>query len=85
LRRNDVFKFDILRGYFPNLKTLREFITDEAYLGGVVLLIESRDEIPVPETLYDACMTVLTKIGNEIAAIKETYEGTTDFTDKRIS
>lgn len=85
LRRIDVFKFNVLRGYFPNLKSLREFITDDSYLGGVRLLIESRDEIPAPETLFIACMEVLTKIGGEISAIKETYEGTTGFTDKKFS
>lgn len=85
LRRIDVFKFKVLRSYFPNLKSLREFITDSSYLGGVRLLIESRDETPAPETLFIACMEVLTKIGGEISAIKETYEGTTDFTDKKFS
>jgi type III restriction enzyme len=85
LRRIDVFKFSVLRGYFPNLKSMREFITDEVYLAGVRILIESRDETPTPETYAEACMVVLTKIGGEISAIKETYEGTTDFTDKRFS
>lgn len=82
LRRIDIFKFSVLRGYFPNLKSLREFITEDAYLGGVKMLIESRDETPTPETIFEACMIVLTKIGGEISAIKETYEGTTEFTDK---
>lgn len=85
LRRLEVFKFDKLRGYFPNLKSIREFITNEAYLGGVRILIESREEMPTPETFYVACMTVLTKIGIEISAIKETYEGTTDFTNKKFN
>lgn len=84
-RRIDVFKFSVLRGYFPNLKSLREFIVDGAYLGGVKLLVESRDNTPTPETQFKACMTVLSKIGNEISSIKETYEGTTSFTDKKFS
>lgn len=85
LRRIDVFKFNVLRGYFPNLKSLREFITDDSYLGGVRLLIESRDETPTATTYFEACLYVLTKIGGEISGIKETYEGTTDFTDKKFS
>lgn len=85
LRRIEVFKFSVLREYFPNLKSLREFILDDAYLGSVKLLIESRDETTSPGTLFEACMTVLTKIGGEISAIKETYKGTTDFRDKKIS
>ncbi len=85
LRRIDVFKFSVLRSYFPNLKSLREFITGDAYLGGVRILIESRDETPTPETFFQACLNVLTKIGGEISAIKETYEGTTEFRDKKFS
>lgn len=85
LRRIDIFKFNVLRGYFPNLKSTREFITDEAYLGGVRMLIESRDEQLTPETRLEACLYVLTKIGGEISDIKETYEGTTHFMDRRFS
>lgn len=85
LRQLDIFKFNVLRRYFPNLKSIREFITDEAYLGNVKILIESRDEIPTPETYFDACLYVLTKIGGEISTIKETYEGTTDFESKKFS
>lgn len=85
LRRIDIFKFSVLRRYFPNIKSMREFVTDEAYLGNVKVLIESRDEIPTPETYFDACLYVLTKIGGEISAIKETYEGTTDFEARKFS
>lgn len=84
LRRIDVFKFGVLHGYFPNLKSLREFITSKAYLAGVKILIESRDETPTPDTYFEACMAVLMKIGNEISTIKETYEGTTAFMNKKF-
>ena len=74
LRRIDILKFSTLHRYFPNLKSTREFITDEAYLGNVKVLIETCDEIPTPETYFDACLYVLTKIGGEISTIEETYE-----------
>lgn len=82
VRRNDVFKFNILRGYFPNLNSLREFITDRAYLGGVNIVIESREDILTMGDQYEACLFVLSKIANEISAIKETWEGSLEFTDK---
>jgi len=84
LRRIDVFKFSNLRGYFPNLKSIREFITGEPYLGSVRLLIESREETPTPDIFFEACMTVLTIIGSEILAVNETYDGTT-FKAKKFS
>lgn len=84
LRRIDIFKFSILKQYFPNLRSMREFIFDEAYLGSVRIKIESREEILTAKILLDACLQVFTKIGNEISAIKEVYEGTEEFTDKRV-
>lgn len=74
LRRIDILKFSTLHRYFPNLKSTREFITDEAYLGNVKVLIETCDEIPTPETYFEACLYVLTKIGGEISTIEETCE-----------
>lgn len=84
LRCIDVFKFNVLKAYFPNLTSLREFIVSDAYLGGIRIVIESRDEEPTASTYFAACMNVLTKIGNEISAIKENYEGTTDFASKHV-
>lgn len=84
LRCVDVFKFNRLHAYFPNLKTLRQFITDEAYLNNVKILIESGQENPSPEILFAAVLNVMTRIGNEISAIRETYIGTTEFADKRF-
>lgn len=37
------------------------------------------------ESVFEACMTILTKIGGEILSIEETYEGTTEFRDKKFS
>ena len=81
VRHIDVFKFNILRGYFPNLNSLREFITSEAYLGGVKITIESREDTVTMADLYEACLFVLSKIAQEISAIKETWEGETNFKD----
>jgi type III restriction enzyme len=82
VRRIDVFKFNIIRNYFPNLNTMREFITDDSYLGGVKIIIESREDTLTIGDQYEACLFVMSKIAGEISAIKETYEGTVEFTDK---
>jgi type III restriction enzyme len=84
LRRINAFKFNVLLNYFPNLKSMREFIMDAAYLGGIRMLIESRADTPPHEIYFEACIQILTEIGAEISAIKETYEGTTDFGDKKF-
>jgi type III restriction enzyme len=81
-RNVNIFKFSVLRGYFPNLRSVREFITSNAYLGGVKILIESRKEVLAIDELYEACLFVMSKISNEISAIKEMWEGETTFRDE---
>ena len=75
-----VYKFNILRSYFPNLKSTREFIEDKEYLGSIRLEIYSTYEKPNPEVLYSACTKVLGDIAQKISSIEETYEGTKEFT-----
>jgi type III restriction enzyme len=85
LRRVDAFKFSVLREYFPNLKSLREFIMEPAYLGSVKLIIQSRDDTPSPRTLFEACMSVATEIGGGLSSIGESYEGSTEFRGRKFS
>ncbi len=78
-RHIDVFKFNRLISYFPNLHTAREFLTSEDYLGNVSIAITTSEKELSQETLYQACLNVLTKIGNEVSSIKMDYEGTEEF------
>lgn len=84
LCKYNVFKFNILKSYFPNLKSAKEFINGEKYLGGIRLEITSKYQIPSPELLHNACVNVLGKISESITTIKETYEGTSNFKAKYL-
>lgn len=84
LCKYNVFKFNILKSYFPNLKTTREFVMSKEYLGQIRMDISSKYETPTPEVLYNACISVLGKIANNISSIEETYEGTNEFTAQYI-
>ena len=85
LCKYNVFKFNILQSYFPNLKSTNEFITSEKYLGSIKIEITSRYENPTLAILYAACMNVLGKIADSVSAIEVTYEGTTIFNAKRVN
>ncbi len=74
-----IFKFNILRSYFPNLKSTKEFIENEKYLGNIKLEITSKYEVLSPTILFIACKNVIETIANSISQIKETYEGTKEF------
>lgn len=79
-----VFKFNVLKSYFPNLKSTKEFVFDENYLGQIQIHITSKYEIPTNDILYSACVKVLGKIAESISKIEETYEGSSNFTAHRI-
>lgn len=75
-----VFKFNVLKSYFPNLKSTKEFVFDENYLGQIQIHITSKYEIPTNDILYSACVKVLGKIAESISKTEETYEGSSNFT-----
>lgn len=79
-----VFKFNVLKSYFPNLKSTKEFVFDENYLGQIQIHITSKYEIPTNDILYSACVKVLGKIAESVSKIEETYEGSSNFTAHRI-
>ena len=84
LRKFDVFKFSRLKGYFPQLKSIRQFVFGDNYLGNIRIDITTRDEDPSPAIFYEACVDVLKKIAASISDIEETYEGSKTFTAKYI-
>lgn len=85
LCRYTVFKFNVLKSYFPNLRSTREFITSQNYLAGIRIEITSSNEKLTPSLLYSSCLKVLGKVAESISAIEVTYKGTTEFKPKRIN
>lgn len=81
----NVLKFNILRSYFPNLKSTREFIEDPNYMGGIRIEIVSTQENPSPAILFAACANVIGKVADSVSEIEEIYEGTKEFRPERIS
>lgn len=79
LCKYNIFKFNILKSYFPNLKSMREFIYDEKYLKDIRIHITTKCDTPANDAFYFACIKVFGKIGERISSIEETYEGSSDF------
>ena len=79
LRQFDVFKFNTLKSYFPNIKSTYEFVTDENYLGNIKMKVTSKYKALPMNVVYRACVNGLSKIALKISAIEEVYEGTTEF------
>jgi methylase len=84
LMKYPIFKFNMLRLYFPNVTSTRQFITDRAYLGGVRIDIQSNEDQPSIEILFAAVSNVLGKIVDSISRIETTYMGTKEFRARPI-
>ena len=80
-----VLKFNLLKQYYPNLKSTREFIADSNYLGDIKLAITTQLNNPTPSMWLDACTSIMGMIAEHISGIEETYEGTNEFTPQKIN
>ena len=85
LRKYPVYKFCNLKKIFPALQSIRNFIIDEKYLGGVQIKITSNSKNPDAEILYLAVFKNLGEIAAEISKPEIEYEGTKEFFAQKIS
>jgi len=77
----DFFKalsFNLLKTSYPNLRSMREFLIDEKYLGNIQIEFEYKDEIKT-RNIFDALKKVFSEVSNHVISIKTEYEGTEEF------
>lgn len=72
-------KFNIIKNRYPNVKTIKEFLTSENYLGNNLIEVTYSSEITGKE-LRNACVKALNDIAQHITEIKSEFEGTKEFT-----
>ena len=75
----NVLKFNSLKSYFPNLKSKKEFLQGDNYLGNITLQIETPYKKLRAEDLYEGSMKVLRDVSLHIQKIKTQYEGSKEF------
>ena len=73
------YRFAALKGMYPNLTSMREFITSDDYFGGIRLIIKSKYSTLPVSVLNNAVNIVVKKYSDSISNIQETYEGTREF------
>ena len=86
IARNPFFTFASLKRYCPHLTSVREFMTSEDYLGGLVITFKgnlSHLEKNRPAKL-SACQELLSKIETEIQEQVTEYQGTKHFQPKQV-
>ena len=83
ISHNVFFQFSSLKKYFPHLRSIRQFIQDKSYLGGLAITLQggtisNRD-------LLDAVKGLLRSIEGEIQKNIVEYKGLKDFKPHRIN
>lgn len=84
IHRFDTLKFNVIKSYFPNLTSTKEFITSLDYLGNITINITSNNEVLQAKDLYVSCIEVYKNIAEYISRIEIEYEGTSNFIAKRL-
>lgn len=82
LSTNSFFWFNNIRRYCPNLKSIKEFIEDKAYLGNLAItFVGTKDRLQsISNTDYlNAVKELLFQIEKEIKATRVDYEGSKFF------
>ena len=86
IARNPFFTFATLKRYFPQLTSIREFITSKDYFGGLTINLQGTiNELGMNRTeKFAACRGLLNQLESEIREQITEYEGTTQFQEEYV-
>ena len=86
LARNPFFTFKSLKTYFPHIKSVREFIEMDEYLGGLSIILQGDERYLLSNATYLAAMTgLLEQIVSELRQNVTEYKGRQSFKPNSIS
>ena len=84
--RNPFFAFKSLKTYFPHIKSVREFIEADEYLGGLSVTLQGDESYLLSNETYLAAMTgLLDQIASELRQNITEYKGTETFEPNGVS
>ena len=86
IARNPFFAFKSLKTYFPHIKSVREFIEADEYLGGLLITLQGDERYLLSNETYLAAMTgLLERIASELRQNATEYRGTESFEPSNIN
>lgn len=81
LRQYSSLRFNVLKKYFPNLKSSSEFLSCDNYAANMELVIITNNALPNNTELYKACLRLFEVLANKISNNKQQFHGTTEFNE----
>ena len=88
LARNAFFSFQSLKRYFPHIRSVRQFIEEDAYLGGLAITFQGDENalyVLTNEVLFTAMTGLLERIETELRESTTEYRGTDRFEPNSIA
>lgn len=77
-------RFDILKEKYPSLKSMREFLTSDDFLGNSNVEITYSQDAINGKILFSAVKHALVKVASHVMAIKPKYIGSKEFEPKQL-
>lgn len=78
-------RFSVLKEKYPRLKSVREFLTDDNYLGNNILEIIHGNEKVTGRDIFNGLIRAFNNISSFILNLKPEYEGSRVFSPKKLS
>ena len=86
IARNPFFAFKSLKTYFPHIKSVREFIEADEYLGGLLITLQGDERYLLSNETYLAAITgLLQRIASELRQNITEYRGTESFKPSNVN
>jgi len=88
LARLPFYEFRRLKGYFPHLASITEFITSDAYLGQVEVDVSGAPtqlDALLPQMKMDIALDVLRRLADDVRRGTPTFRGTYEFKPQAVS
>ena len=80
----DELRFDVLKAKYPSLKSTKEFLTSDEYLGNSRLEITFTDGNLSGKNIFLALKNALSKVVSHIICLKPDYVGSKEFSPKML-
>lgn len=78
-------RFSVLKEKYPRLESVREFLTDDNYLGNNILEIAHSNEKVTGRDIYNGLIRAFNNISSFILSLKPEYEGSRVFSPRKLS